>query len=161
MPNYCDNELWIRGDITFRRDFIDFARSNDRVLDFNQFVPYPAEWAEKDRIWDEWWRNGHEGQEPEYAYSKFGYEWSISFWGTKWNSLESRVDSNSRRTLYCFDTAWSPPTPVILAMSQKFPNLNFKLKYWEQGCAFKGICECENGVVLRDESSNYRGYRGG
>lgn len=160
MPNYCENELWIKGDLVFRRDFMEIAKTEKGVLDFNQFVPYPEEWSRKDKIWNEWWENSV-GEEPEYAYGKYGYDWSISHWGSKWNALESQVNSNNRRTLYLFDTAWSPPKPLIVKMSEMFPDLNFKLKFWECGCAFKGVYVCEKGEILEDIESNYRGPRGG
>jgi hypothetical protein len=63
--------------------------------------------------------------------------------------------------MYEFATAWSPPKKIINAMSQKFPTLAFTLKYFERGCAFNGIYEVENGVVLDDRCADYFGNRGG
>jgi len=173
IPNYCDNELYIKGSISLRLDFVEVAKTEDRILDFNSFVPYPEEWREGDKIYNEWWEKYHSllsdekdvfalfTPEPKNYYSDFGYDWCYKFWNSKWNSLESRVDHNNRRTLFYFDTAWSPPKAVILKMSEMFPDLNFKLKYWECGAGFKGAYECENGIIVQDESSNYRGNRGG
>ena len=154
-------------------ELIEFAKTEDRIFDFNRFIPYPEEWKEGGKIYDEWWDNYNRlpdeekalfalfTPEPKNYYNDFGYDWCYKFWNSKWNSLESRVDHNSRRTLFCFDTAWSPPKPVILKMSEIFSDLNCKLKYWECGAAFKGSYECENGKVILDKSSNYRGNRGG
>jgi hypothetical protein len=152
---------------------MEVAKTEIRILDFNSFVPYPEEWREGDKIHDAWWEKYNSlpneekasfalfTSEPKNYYNDMGYDWCYSKWGSKWNSLESRVDHNNRRTLYGFDTAWSPPKPVILKMSEMFSDLNFKLKFWECGAGFKGIYECENGVVILSKDSNYRGNRGG
>jgi hypothetical protein len=38
---------------------------------------------------------------------------------------------------YDFNTAWSPPEPVIRAMQREFPTLKITLRY-EEGMAFMG-----------------------
>jgi hypothetical protein len=62
---------------------------------------------------------------------------------------------------YQFDTAWSPPLPVIQAASNKFLAVRLTLRYYEGGCGFKGILVCKAGQVLRNECGEYRGRRGG
>ena len=173
MPNYCDNELQIKGPISLRLEFIEKARTEERELDFNQFDSYPEEWREGDRIYEEWWDKSHSlpeekrayfvlfNPEPKNYYNDLGYDWCYAHWNSKWNSLESEVDHNNRRTLYYFNTAWSPPRPLVLKMSKMFPDLNFKLKFWECGVGFKGTYECKNGIIIADRNSNYRGNRGG
>jgi hypothetical protein len=152
---------------------MELAKTETKILDFNSFIPYPDEWREGGEKYDEWWEKYHSlpdeekasfalfTPEPKNYYNDMGYDWCYSSWNTKWNSLESRVDHNNRRTLYSFNTAWSSPKPVILKMSEMFLDLNFKLKYWECGAAFKGSYECENGRVIREKSSDYHGSRGG
>lgn len=170
MPNYCENELYIKGPASFRQELKELVQTEERLLDFDRIAPYPEEWRRGDEIWNEWWEKYHsspEGEreslkpEPKNYYNDLGYEWVIEHWGTKWNSIDPVVDHNSKRTVYGFSTAWSPPIPLVLTMSLLFPELTFKLKYWECGCAFKGIYECKNGEVIEDSSSNYYGNRGG
>lgn len=173
MPNYCVNELLITGELSFRRDFEEIARSETRVLDFNNFVPYPEEWREGDEKWEEWWATSNamdsidrevfsqEHPQPKHYYSDVGYNWCISNWGSKWNSLESCSDNNSKRLIYKFDTAWSPPREVILVISKLFPDLRFRLRYWEAGIGFKGVYECEKGEVIFESEDSYRGNKGG
>lgn len=49
------------------------------------------------------------------------YEWSIKYWGTKWNSYEVMVikDGQYSEILVKFETAWSPPLPVIKKIADK------------------------------------------
>lgn len=93
------------------------------------------------------------------------YGWSIANWGTKWNACDGSVlrDNKKRRrsVALSFSTAWSPPVPVITALIEKFPKLQFKLKYWECGACYQGVLAGEEGVVTEDESGDYHGRRGG
>jgi hypothetical protein len=96
------------------------------------------------------------------------YYWRNEHWGTKWqpDGAERRQDGPSYRTgqqevLVTFATAWSPPLPVVLAMSKKFPTLDFELRYFESGCCFNGIYECEGGEVTQADQGPYYGDRGG
>lgn len=95
------------------------------------------------------------------------YGWAIANWGTKWNASEASIHSESsstgksKKAVFCFNTAWSPPVPVVQAMISQNPNLRFVLRYWESGCAYKGVFKGHRGEVLRDETSVYRGSRGG
>lgn len=60
------------------------------------------------------------------------YEWCIKNWGTKWNACDSWVEDD----IIHFDTAWSPPIPVLIALSKKYPNNEFYLEFED---------ECEEG----------------
>ena len=84
-------------------------------------------------------------------------------WGTKWNAcyfgpLQNATD---QRADLGFDTAWSPPEPVIMELSRQFPKLTFTLKYWEGGCGFRGILRVKAGKVLYAANYDYKGNRGG
>lgn len=45
------------------------------------------------------------------------YDWQIEKWGTKWNAYEPEA----RDGLVRFQTAWSAPHPVILKLTDMFP----------------------------------------
>lgn len=171
MPNYCQNELKVSGDKNILERFKKAAGTEKRVLDFNVFVTYPKELEEADEKWNEWWDKRNKcktaeditaiGPAPYNAYDKEGYDWCIRRWGTKWNSIEPNIVDDGKALLYDFDTAWSPPCPIVLEMSKKFPDLKFTLKYWEGGSGFKGVFKCVDGGVTKTEMSSYRGHRGG
>lgn len=68
-----------------------------------------------------------EGKQYCYNREHYGfytwYDWCCCNWGTKWNSSEAYWCFDNR-VLY-FQTAWSAPFPVIEAMAEKYPELNF------------------------------------
>lgn len=73
---------------------------------------------------------------------KTWYDWNTRFWGTKWDAchcdIDERLDENdpSPCLIYYFDTAWSPAEPVLEAMSEEFPLLEFNATFDEEGGFF-------------------------
>ncbi len=63
------------------------------------------------------------GKQAYENLQKYGYKdwyyWCIHNHGTKWNAVESCVEGNVLQ----FQTAWSPPIPVIEKLAELFPNL--------------------------------------
>lgn len=92
------------------------------------------------------------------------YDWCTSNWGTKWNASDSCIPEGGVRkahTLVKFKTAWSPPLPVVLRLSELFPKNTFVLRYYERGAAYKGVYKVKAGEVLTQMEGEYRGRRGG
>lgn len=98
-------------------------------------------WSEEDLKWRlESALSDEEAARLDEVKSRFGYDnwydWCVSNWGTKWNACHSEywdVDESSNMTMYRFDTAWSPPEPVIHALAIAYPNLTFRLEYTIEG----------------------------
>lgn len=79
------------------------------------------------------------------------YEWSYHYWGTKWNAYDGYVNEVSDECFQVsFSTAWSPPTPVIMAMCDQFPNLIIEMEYQEEGMGFAGTMGCEPNLGFYD-----------
>ena len=105
MPNWCYNKVSITNNsddnskLQKVKEFLYSDASDDteeNVFDFNNVVPEPKE-AE------DW------------------YMWRVNSWGTKWNSSCAEITYEDEETLeYQFDTAWSPPEPIILQLREKF-----------------------------------------
>lgn len=101
------------------------------------------------------------GDRPKDGFNQGGYEWCGSHWGTKWgfcdmfNKPES-VDFKDKDSeiSYSFESAWSPPTPLVYKMGLMFPKLKFVLRYEEPGMAFKGKFVMDKGKVIGDVSEN-------
>lgn len=94
------------------------------------------------------------------------YTWTVANWGTKWNAkcakIERRASKPAKASVkFTFDTAWSPPLPVIHAAATLFPTLLFKLCYYECAMGFKGRLVIKGDNVREDDTSDYRGSRGG
>ena len=75
------------------------------------------------------------------------YEWACENWGTKWNSCNFGENSGSfEDNTIQFDTAWSPPHPVMEKLAEEYPNISFEHRWADedlgQNC---GKSEYENG----------------
>lgn len=184
MSNWCENELYISiPDATDEEEgkkeiqrFKEFAATKKgketNLLDTNKFVPYPAKYRKADeahrKAEEELSTGRKEGlvathdRLPKDGFNNGGYEWCTENWGTKWGICNAELVNDGDTYLdYEFRTAWSPPEPVVHAMSKKFPKLKFDLRYFEGGAGFNGILICENGEIKENKTGEYFGSRGG
>ena len=171
-PNWCDCELIVRAknkSAMFDIDtFMAVAHSEiHKDLDFNNFIPYPKKYKDVDDKAKQW-RETNKCKIPPFkdGYNSGGYDWCIKNWGTKWNATAVRIGEYNIKTrtavvIYDFQTAWSPPNPVVYKMSKMFPSLCFELKFFEGGVGYKGVFKCENGEIVKDITNHYMGGRGG
>lgn len=146
MPNWCYNQIEIRGN---KDDLIELAKSikSDKSdFDFNNVIPYPKEYADLDT------ENNGKG------YNSGGYEWCIDTWGTKWNACDVIVSKNGNLLNIDFETAWSPSIPITQRLSSVFPDLKFKHSYEEGGCDFSGFVVFENGESVEEQDGYYDDY---
>jgi hypothetical protein len=69
------------------------------------------------------------------------YDWNVRHWGTKWDvavhddreySDTEITDESDSSIGYKFNTAWSPPHPIIHTLSEQYPNIKFTLSYEEE-----------------------------
>lgn len=166
------------------REFIKGCGKNDeddeRVFDFNKVIPYPKKFSNIDKLsraqdakrnkameelgysapndmpkkkYDELWEKYP--SIPD-GYNGGGYNWCCEKWGTKWNASDPEITQNCDTELFIgFETAWSPPIPVIKKLGKLFPKLSFNLKYYEQGVAYKGELDIKKGKVYNDVTSDY------
>ena len=153
MPNWCDNSLEITGPDESIKKLITFVgrpfsktnkdgtieKYEDHVFAFENILPsthdtssvmFPSSGP------DDWWSN------------------NVNSWGTKWDIADSDSASRSIQhgaVYYGFNTAWSPPSPVISRLAEVFPELKITHSYSETGMDFWGIDIYENGVLASDE----------
>jgi len=176
MPNWCDNELTMEGTPEDVEKVFEFMKTAECEFDFNQAIPYPQKYKEMD---DERERLGYKefhekyGENASDGYNAGGYDWCIENWGTKWNACEPHRE----RDVMQFETAWSPPSPIVIALAKKFQSVSFYLEYFEGGMGFAGGFSClslesqedydydepfEAGKVSHEWFTNdYQGRRGG
>lgn len=71
------------------------------------------------------------------------YDWCCDNWGTKWNAYENEQEDEDTIS---FETAWSNPEPVMLKLSEMYPDVTIE-HWWAD----------------EDVGSNdgYRAYKGG
>jgi hypothetical protein len=163
MPDFITNVLDVTGDAkdveALRNKVYRFETATDQgsigemfpVFDFNGTVPLPAE------IKDTTCPCPKEEKELQAELTKkYGagnwYDWSLKFWGVKWNSGHCyEVEEIEDGLRFRFDTAWSPPAQWIYTTAQQFPSLKF-VDHWinEGGGCGRLTVYCENGEVLAD-----------
>lgn len=182
MPNHCENDLYVSGKRADLNKFKEFCKGESTVFDFNKFIPYPEEFTKKDReaqsISDAFknmskgacrmWLDVHgyidvmKPYDVKDGFNSGGYEWCVKHWKTKWTAYQDSIktDKGNRLTI-TFQTAWSPPIPIVEKASEMFPLLEFTLKYFERGGAFQGVYKIKDGTILEDSSREYKGNRGG
>jgi hypothetical protein len=185
MSNWCDCELTVVGDHVRLKEFMEKMKGKDRhgeetLLNEEALIPYPEEFRRLDVASSEYRKETEQivakaaneeeqkkirkerGWGPQDGYNQGGYDWCVKNWGTKWGfcNVELVVDDDGCLE-YRFDTAWSPPVPLIAKMGELFKDLRFELRYYEGGCDFQDVIEVKDGEVVQDWTGDYIGHRGG
>ena len=161
MPNWCDNYLIVNlssyNNNCTNEDIDNFYNENlqkfgDDVydLDFNCCVPMPEEIKNSESP-----SNLDEEKKKELI-DKYGadnwYDWSINNWGTKWNTKDIYCDRESNGSLtYNFTTPWGPPDKWLLAIINKYPDLEIKLTYEEAGMDFGGEIHYNGELIMQEQ----------
>jgi hypothetical protein len=161
MPNWCSNSLKIVGDAKSIADFARVTTSHENHSETGirlvNHYPMPQELAdtpkgsfgesEKQKAMEEM----NKANKEKYGFADW-YDWSIANWGTKWSDCETElVHHFPTELLYRFDTAWSPPIPLIEKMSVKYPTLSFAIVYEELGMGFMGGVKIVDGETVMEE----------
>ena len=76
------------------------------------------------------WNLGRTAFQNEQKYGvKTGYEFHIRLWGSKWNSYNSEMAEDNTIE---FCTAWTNVKPVVIALSQKFPDIEMRYQWADE-----------------------------
>ena len=74
------------------------------------------------------------------------YPWRIDKWGTKWNAYD--IYKEDYKTIW-FNTAWSAPIPVIMALSSFFPDVTIIHTWADEDAGYNcGACEYIDGETV-------------
>jgi hypothetical protein len=165
MPNYCQNNLSVWGDITELSDFkrnclvkADAGSPYEFDFTFEGLYPTPQELADNqspvnktDDETESDFKARLKRYEEDYGYTNW-YEWRIHNWGTKWDASETIIITNESDELYIgFDTAWAPPINWLKKVSIQYPNLSFRMDYMEEGQNYCGAIRIGDGEIVEDE----------
>jgi hypothetical protein len=77
------------------------------------------------------------------------WDWNRENWGTKWDAYDVSVDTSSGSI--SFTSAWSPPIPVVEAITTKYPALHFEFSYEEEN-GWGGEMTFENGELVAEKT---------
>lgn len=73
-------------------------------------------------------REMSEAFKKKYGHDNW-YDWQREAWGTKWNAYEQDLRDNGDIK---FETAWSTPFNLILRLSAKYPEAEFKVRFADE-----------------------------
>ena len=162
MPNWCFNKITIRAGKETRDNIANFLKGDQYFRPWNYeegkqhdvLVAQPTLFAfhnvipQPDYILEETdpRRKTNVPKDSEDGW----YNWRVNNWGTKWEVSEVAMYESKVALTYEFDTAWSPPEPVIAKLSELFPNAYITLFFDEPGMAFRGSISYKEGGVVRE-----------
>lgn len=131
MPNWCENMLVVRG--PHAKEFVEACRGNGRnglSFSFNALVPIP--------------------QEVREAGAEALTDWTYANWGTRSEPDEIYVRFSENEARINFDTAWRPPKKWLEKVAAMYPDLEFRLSYFEPGMFFAGCVVFKEGRCVED-----------
>ena len=115
MPNWVHHSMTITGPQSERDRFLRVCittdKDGDRNLDFNRLLPEPS------------WEEENKSPKADCAAPPDRYEWHCRHWGTKWNACRTALVVEADQIEIGFHTAWSPPTPILDEIGERFPLL--------------------------------------
>ena len=89
------------------------------------------------------------------------YSWCCDNWGTEWPAhaagwmSSARAAKREAHQIAYFETAWSPPVPVVLALSARFPKVVLRLEYDEPDGGIRGSITVQAGSVIAEKREKY------
>ena len=141
MPNWCTNHIVIKGKNakqihkTINKELNRKLKNDEDIREFmNLFVPIKY----NETTW---------------------YDDNIETWGTKWDIMieDAGIDFNNSaipELKMDFQSAWSPVNKFLEKLAIKF-QVEISNFYYEGGCDFTGVFECNEDGVIRDETETY------
>jgi len=166
--NYCHNKLYVSGSWEDIHDLAKQLSSGNKkesnyVFCLSGILPIPkkvlrnSSKAKSEIMYAnmfQWCRfvRGYflrRSKKHESAGSKI---WSIKKWGTcsdvmNMEKQEISITKEGSCLFWHFHTAWSPPTKWLEFVASKYPNLYFKLDYFDFASDYSGCSIGYNGII--------------
>lgn len=166
MPNHCETDLTLKGKPALVAKVLAAHFKESGELNCDSVIPYPAHLKALDEAaaaWDKFPQPKDWKDRPKDGFNQGGYEWCVSNWGTKWGTYDgagiTRMKSGFKTS---FNSAWSPPHPVLAKLAAMYPDLEIVAKSYEMGAGYKCDVRWKGGKIVRNITDNaYRGSRGG
>jgi len=158
MPNWCYNNIEIFGDDDVLNKIEKKIKSNRTCFDFEKIVSSHRHKLKMKKKWKKLPKKDKEkvsrlalrfgAKFNQWWFSNYGYNWNCRNWGTKWNSNSAYLEKKNGSIHYCFETAWSPPMPVIAKLSKMF---NVEVSMFFSCDQKSGDIGFENGDCISEE----------
>ena len=135
MPNWVYINLNMK-DLCKKDELFSTRNDGIKYLDFRKIIPEPKTKEECLEKYGEKYLDyvDEKGNSVHHLMHENGdewfnwYDWHCDFWGTKWNAIDCKIVDDDTIT---FDTAWSVPEPILLRLSEMFPEeeINVSISY--------------------------------
>ena len=151
MPNWCTNQLEVTGAKEAVKKFAADVRVESAIdrefnpLSFAKILPCPEDLKSTDKG----------------ILADGEYHWNIENWGTKWDACDvtggdvTESIDDSFIVEYEFETAWRHCDAWLTTISKMYPDLKFRLGYYEPGMSFQGELIIENGEVVYENQEDF------
>lgn len=155
MPNWCDNTIRVSGEAAEIAKFNEWLGDGKAFLSKINPTPQPlvetvsgfyGDLEEQKKLEEKSAANV-----KEFGHANW-YDWNIANWSTKWD-VDAEIadfDTTDTEVIVSFQSAWSPPQRAIATLAEKFPSLNIRHSYFEEGMCFVGIDEYEKGEIVNE-----------
>jgi hypothetical protein len=149
MPNHVENDLYINGPKAEEDALLALIGADQTPprFDVDAVIPYPAHFAERDETVRAWRRTLGWAEADRLAVEKYGSKddgWNAGGcdWANEARGTRSIPYQVARRDYgepcVTFQTAWTPPIPVVAELHRRFPTLTLSLEYFERGLPYCG-----------------------
>lgn len=151
MPNWCYNTLQLESGKSVEdliKPYLVYGEDGELEFDFDKVIPIPedlkitASFGTQDKELQE----KYETNRFKHGFENW-YDFCVQKWGTKWRGGCGQLNEDG--SSISFDTAWSPPIPVIEEIAKKLPDDDMLiLNYIEEGEGYCGkyVAGNEGGV---------------
>jgi len=158
--NYCHNKLYVSGSWEDIHDFATQLSSSNKkesnyIFSLSSIFPIPKRISNiiYTNIF-KWYRfvRGYFLREFKKNESSESKIWFIKNWGTCSDAMnmekqEISITKEGSYLFWNFYTAWSPPTKWLEFVAGKYPNLYFKLDYFDLACDYSGCAIGYKGIM--------------
>jgi hypothetical protein len=168
MPNWVYNNLTLEGHKDLLDEVVEQLNKPFTIKDTTYDKPIISFWnmvKPSDDILEEYHGTANAGSmtNPNNWYS-----WNNQHWGPKWDIAvgngeeyaETSISRSDDVVSYNFQTAWSPPIPALVALSNKYPELELWLEYEEEQ-GWGGEMTIQDGLSLSVSEYNWRCFNCG
>ena len=132
MPNWCKNNLRIKGNGEKVLELLELMKDDDGEMTFNKLVPMPRELKDTTSPVP----SSVSQKERDKLKEKYGadnwYDWHCKYWGCKWDASESEFYKRGNDWYVSFNTPWGPPMEFIKRVSEQFNKMTFELQFADE-----------------------------
>lgn len=125
MPNHIANKLIINGTEEQIKKVMDFLKSEEGVIDFNNITPMPK-WvygSSPDIL-------GISSNDMElYGRENTSIGWAIQHWGTKWNAYDAHTLGDNALV---WNTAWSGVPDLMRKLAWIFQDVTLRYTFIDE-----------------------------